>query len=423
MFMRLITLVCMLWIGTAAAAESRATPETYRDTLSQLKPGDTLLLAPGEYLRGLPVHGLVGRPDAVIDIRSENPVRPAIFLARAGANTVSIVDSAHVRIADLVLEGRGVPVDAIKAEGHARWAHHVTIERLLIRGHDANQQIVGISTKCPTWGWIIRDNIIDGAGTGMYLGDSDGSDPFVGGVIEGNRIRNTIGYNLQIKHQLARVADIGMPVDAQTTIIRRNRFEKGTGSSVAEMARPNLLVGHFPLTGAGSRDLYLIYANVFDGNPTEALLQAEGNAAIYNNLMINNAGPALHVQPHNHLPRSISIFGNTIIAVGTGIAVKGGDPGFPRYVLNNAVFAGEPLIGEINGSNVSGTRSDAAQVLNGPIIDTHDGDFGPRAGRLRGAAQLPPNLSSLPDADTDLTGLRRRDPVFGACAAETSPCR
>ena len=65
-----------------------------------------------------------------------------------------------------------------------------------------NQQVVGISTNgAPTWNWTIRGNTIIGAGTGMYLGNSDGANPFVAGVIERNVVRDTIGYNLQIKHQ------------------------------------------------------------------------------------------------------------------------------------------------------------------------------------------------------------------------------
>src|SRR4030095_13069256 len=103
-------------------------------------------------------------------------------------NTVSIVDSHHVVLSDLELDGRDLPVDAVKAEGHARFAHHIPLENLVIRRHGNNQQNVGISTKCPAWNWVIRGNTIIGAGTGMYLGGSDGSAPFVAGIIEGNLV-------------------------------------------------------------------------------------------------------------------------------------------------------------------------------------------------------------------------------------------
>ncbi|MBK9641722.1 MAG: hypothetical protein IPO72_10660 [Saprospiraceae bacterium] len=60
--------------------------------------------------------------------------------------------------------GKNKFVDAVKAEGTAgNWAHHVTIEKLNIVNYGVDQQAVGISTKCPTWNWIIRSNIIIGA--------------------------------------------------------------------------------------------------------------------------------------------------------------------------------------------------------------------------------------------------------------------
>ena len=184
---------------------------TIGQSLKRLRAGDTLLLAAGEYRDGLPVHGLSGAPGRPIIISGPERGPPATFVAQRGRNTVSIVDSHHLVIRNLVLEGNNLPVDAVKAEGQSRWAHHITLENLVIRGHGNNQQTVGISTKCPAWNWVIREVTIVGAGTGMYLGNSDGSAPFVAGLIERNLVVDTIGYNLQIKHQLARPDLPGMP--------------------------------------------------------------------------------------------------------------------------------------------------------------------------------------------------------------------
>ena len=79
---------------------------------------------------------------------------------------------------NLELDGRNLPVDAVKAEGHSHYADFVTLEHLYHSRPCATQQNVGISTKCPALGWVIRDNRIERVGTGMYLGDSDGSDAF-----------------------------------------------------------------------------------------------------------------------------------------------------------------------------------------------------------------------------------------------------
>lgn len=412
----------LLMVRATLAEEFHATPDTYRSMVPRLSAGDTILLEPGNYLFGLTLHGLMGTPDEPIVIRAADRERAPRFLARPGANTISIVDSAHIVLKDLVLEGQGIAVDAIKAEGHARFAHHVTLERLKIHGHDANQQVVAISTKCPAWGWIIRDSVIDGAGTGIYLGDSDGSDPFSGGIIEGNEIRNTLGYNLQIKHQSSRSTEFGAPTTYQTTIIRQNRFTKGGNSSPGNLARPNLLLGHFPLTGLGSTDRYLVYGNVFSDNPTEALFQAEGNVAAYNNLFVNRYGPAINIQAHKHRPRWMAVFSNTVVAAGTGIVMVDGELGYERRVRGNAVFADEPLRGEINGRNFTAPLKTLSQHLansrtSGQLLEAR-----PIGSQLYGAPRIPADLASLPGATFDLTGRRRTRSVFGACMPESVPC-
>ena len=44
------------------------------------------------------------------------------------------------------------------------------------------------------------------------------------------------------------------------------------------------------MKGAGSEDRYLVYGNLFLHNPSEALLQAEGRVAVYDNVFINGSG-------------------------------------------------------------------------------------------------------------------------------------
>jgi hypothetical protein len=230
----------------------------------------------------------------------------------------------------------------VKAEGHSRYADFVTLEKLHIHDHGASQQNVGISTKCAAFGWVVRDNLIERVGTGMYFGDSDGSDPFVGGLIEGNRIRETLGYNLQIKHQKARTPEHGGRHD---TVIRHNLFSKADALP-GPQARPNVLLGHFPLSGAGSEDRYLIHGNVFLENPSEALFQGEGRAALYDNVFVNGSGDAIRIQPHNDVPRDMVIFSNTVLASGTGIQVRPGESaGYRQRVINNLVAAAVPLKG------------------------------------------------------------------------------
>lgn len=155
----------------------------------------------------------------------------------------------------------------------------------------------------------------------MYLGNSKGDMPFIGGLIEHNLVINSLGYNVQIKHQFAhrypRLRD--MPTGDRVTTIRHNVFSKSGNSAVGRYARPNLLVGAFPDTGAGSGDRYEIYGNFFYQNPTEALFQGEGNLSFHHNVLVNTAGDAIAIQPHKGRVRAVRVFNNTIVASGRGI--------------------------------------------------------------------------------------------------------
>jgi len=336
-------LFCLM-AGAAGAADYRAGPHDYRAYLNRLQAGDRLLLERGDYRRGLPLHDLSGLPGKPIVIEASNPAEPPRFVARPGANTVSLVNVRHVVLRHLQLDGGNVPVDAIKAEGHSRYADFVTLENLHIHDHAASQQNVGISTKCPAFGWVVRGNRIERVGTGMYFGDSDGSDPFVAGLIEKNRVSDTLGYNLQIKHQKTRPNGLAGRHD---TVIRYNLFSKA-GAQPGPQARPNVLLGHFPLTEAGSEDRYLVYGNLFLHNPSEALFQAEGRVALYDNVFINGSGSgdAIRIQPHNDVPRDMVIFSNTVLASGVGIQVRQAQgAAYRQRVIANVVSAGNPLSG------------------------------------------------------------------------------
>lgn len=407
--------VCVGAQRPAAAGTYVATPSDYLALLRKLRPGDTLALAPGRYREGLPLHDINGVAGSAIVIRGSRDA-PTTLVARPNANTISIVNSSHVEVHDLVLDGGGQFVDAIKAEGHSSWADHITLDGLTIQGHGAHQQLVGISTKCPAWGWVIRNNVILGAGTGMYLGNSDGSAPFVAGIIEHNLIVDSIGYNLQIKHQRPRPRIEGMPEDKSVTVIRHNVFAKSAGSSSGEMARPNLLVGHWPRSGPGAEDMYAIYGNFFYQNPTEALFQGEGNIAFYSNVLVNTFGDAINIQAHNAVPRRIDIFHNTVLAANSGIRVSGGDPAYPQRVMGNAVFATAPIVGGEQQANRTGPLAEAADHLADPFAPLGRLDLALKPGKLSIARFRFQPQTLLPDMDRDFDGRIFSTPVAGAYA-------
>ena len=405
------------------AIDYPAGPDDYRTLLARLQAGDRLLLRPGNYERGLPLHHLAGAPGRPIVIEGRPGTR---FLAPAGQNTLSLVDASHLVIRNLELDGRNLPVDGVKAEGHSRYAHFITLENLHIHDYAASQQNVGISTKCPAFGWIVRGNRIERVGTGMYFGDSDGSDPFVAGLIEGNRISDSIGYNLQIKHQKFRPAGMPEPDSSHVTHIRNNFFAKDNAWPDRD-ARPNVLVGHAPLTGPGSMDRVLVYGNLFWQNPSEALFQGEGHLALYNNVFINTQGHGVHIQPHNDVPREMDIFHNTVLARGHGIRVlRRADEEWTwqQRVMRNLVFAGKPLSGGVLIDNLIGNYDAATRFLKHPYAtELEQLDVTPRMFLPGNGDRELAGLASLPDIMKGIDGHPRRSPTPGACAADTeSPC-
>jgi len=398
----------------ALSVRLEADPSNYRKVLPTLRAGDALVLAAGQYTGGLPMHGLVGTAAEPIVIEGPPPPGRAVFIGRPGSHTVSLLDSAHVIVRHLVLDGRGARVDAVRAEGHGRWVHHITLEGLTIVNHGASQQSSGISTKCPAWGWVVRGNTIVGAGTGMYFGDSDGSDPFFDSLIEGNRIIDPVGYGIQVKHQHGRPEFSPSP-DGGRTIIRRNVIVKSRVAFVPEMARPSLLVGHLPLTGPGAHDRYLVYGNLLIDNPSESLFQGEGNIALYNNVIFNPRGEGVRIQPHNDRPREVVVFNNTIVAAALGLEFGGGEPGFLRLFEHNLVYGNPAINSEVDGDNFSDRYDRARIALVRLDADPDRLDLTPRVTLPAPRSSVGDQWLTLPGARSDFLGRPRRRAAYGAC--------
>lgn len=395
----------------------KANPSNYLTLLRALKPGETLELEAGVYddpndVPGLPIFELAGTETQPILITGpESGPRPK-FLGRSTHNTVRIRNSSWVIIRNLEIDSRNLGGSGVAAQGSN---HHIWLENLYIHGVGRDQQNVGISTvSAPNWNWVIRGNTIVGAGTGMYLGNSDGENAFVAGTIENNLVRDTIGYNLQIKHQNPRPAIAGMPTGKSVTVIRHNVFTKGANSSTGGMARPNVLVGHFPKSGPGVDDHYEIYGNFFWQNPTEALFQGEGNIAMYSNVMATDSGAAINIQPHHDVPKAIEIFGNTIIAKGSGIRVTGGASGHEQRVRGNAVFSDSPISGGTQAGNFTGAYAHAANHLVEPFGALGSFQAFPLAGALSGVALDTTGLTNYTDWDVDFNRQARDWTIRGA---------
>jgi hypothetical protein len=153
--------------------------------------------------------------------------------------------------------------------------------------------------------------------------------------------------------------------------------------------------------------------------------------ALYDNLFVNNVGPALFVQAHEDQPREVRIFNNTVVASTTGIRVSGAAPGYQQRVIGNAVFAATPINATPTGasdlaSNVTGTQAAAATFLaspaGNPAATPSTLDLYPRAGMLTGPALDRTSFNTFTEWDRDFNGLLQNGLFRGAYGGEgTNP--
>lgn len=404
-----------------AARDLDATPATLDEVLGTLAPGDTVHLAAGTYGH-FTLTDVVGTASAPITLEGPADLG-AVVRADDGpcCNTIQIDGNvSYVVLRHLTIDGHGVE-GAFGVDARGPDVHHVTIEGCTFVGHDASQQTVAISTKTPTAGWVIRGNRILGAGTGMYLGNSDGTDPFVDGLIENNFFFDTIGYCVQIKWQLPHEVVPGCSAGPSRTIVRHNVFLKADRPS-PDGDRPSLLVGGFPESGPNADDTVQIYGNLFVHNPREALLQASGRVSIHDNVFLDTPVAAIRVADHDLPLRRAWIYDNTIHVAGTGVSVGTAAEG--TWLVGNAIFASPPVTGspDTMRDNVAASPDQAAASVVSPSTMLASADYHPQAGQLLGAPLDASPFASDLDYDLDFDCRPRGDfTVRGAYVAPATP--
>jgi hypothetical protein len=345
-----------------------------------------------------------------------------VIAGQAGHNTVEILDSSYVVVSNLTIDSLGTGGDGIKAPRTTHQAtHHIVLDGNLITGAGGFQQTDGISTKTPTWNWVIRRNAIVGAGTGIYLGDSDGSSSFVAGIIENNLVLNPLGYCMEIKYQTDRPALAGMPQAPQSTIIRNNVFIKDDRPS-PDGDRPNVLVGGFPDSGSGSQDLYQIYGNLLVHNPREALFQGSGRVSFHDNILVGGQAAGAVFRDHDLPLKLAHVFNNTIYSPQIGI--KFGSPARQGHaVLGNLIFAETPITGlDIPATdNLVARPADARNYVRAPLPQLGALDFYPLPGRAKGSPLDLSGFAGELDFDRDFNGRSKDGHYFrGAYAGDGS---
>jgi hypothetical protein len=212
--------------------------------------------------------------------------------------------------------------------------------------------------------------------------------PFVAGVIENNLVADTIGYNMEIKHQTSLPAIPGMPLEPTVTVVRNNVFIKDDRPS-EDGDRPNVLIGPVPFTGPGSLNSYELYGNVFFHNHREALLQAAGRVSVHDNIFVDGpySYPAI-VFRNQYGPVKVAYFyNNTVLTSGRGLYF-GHRATLGDGVVGNAIFASTPAISGnvmVQTDNLVDSVENASRYLRKPSFEIGSIDLFPLHDRCQGA--------------------------------------
>lgn len=389
-----VAVMAFLSINHSTAAIINATPADYQSKVSNLIAGDTLNLAAGTYPL-LAINGLHGTAAQRITIQGPLTGAPAIITVKPSntgcCNVIQLEDNtAYLALKNLRVDSAGYnAINGLQSRGTT---HDILIENCTFVGQNLDQENVAISTKGIAWNWTIRRNKIIGAGTGMYLGNSAGNYPFVNGIIEQNYVADTLGYNIQVKWQLPYALPAGLSNVPHKTIIRDNVLLKRKAQSQFPVgttvgARPNLLVGGFPSSGAGSNDFYEIYGNFFyDNRDNEALFQGSGRVVFHDNVLVGGNYRAATFQNHD-LPIKIAYaFNNTVYAHSAGIVVSGTPQA--SLVAGNLVLADTGITAPVQKNNLFAPFASASNYVNHASLTLGAMDFYPKVNTLATGAVL-----------------------------------
>jgi hypothetical protein len=172
--MRHLTLALFILTAFAPAAAGQAEhrvrdADGLRRAVAAAKPGDRILLAPGEY-RGnfhfTNVHGAAGRP---VVIAAANPDRPPRFVG--DAICLQFSGASHLELCDLVLTGpKGNALNVDDAGNPDRPSHHVRLRNLRVtdigpRGNSDGIKMSGVDdflvVDCTVERWGTDGSAVD----------------------------------------------------------------------------------------------------------------------------------------------------------------------------------------------------------------------------------------------------------------------
>lgn len=208
------------FLGSTAQARDLPVSDSIglRAALREARPGDRILLAPGDYAGGVYVQDVHGQDGHPIALAAADPAHPPCFVG--GTEALHLSDISYVELRDLAVRGQsgnGINVD--DAGSFATPAHHVCFERLRIqdtgpRGNHDGLKLSGLDD------FVIRDCRFEAWGDGGSAIDMVGCHR---GRITGCTFRAREGSGSNAIQSKGGTRDI---------LIRGNRFEQCGGRAL-----------------------------------------------------------------------------------------------------------------------------------------------------------------------------------------------
>ncbi len=234
-------MVCLALTTVLATCASANRQVVVRDTgqlrsaLRSAQPGDTILLAPGDYEGVIYAENVFGQADKPVVIAGQDPQRPPVI--RGGGNGIQLSRARYVELRHLVVEGaryNGINIDDGGEYGSP--SHHIVLKNLVVRRIGPEGNCDGIKLSGVT-DFRVESCTIERWGDGGQGIDMVGCHR---GLIEGCilRFEDDKGYGVQAKGGCSSIT------------VRRCRFEHAGaramqigGSTGLQFFRPPLKSG------------------------------------------------------------------------------------------------------------------------------------------------------------------------------------
>lgn len=368
--------------------------------LRTLKPGEELVLRPGDY-QGPCAIRRGGAPGSPVVLRAADPQHRPRLVYQGSSSNVLEVRASHVTISGLEFGPTLPDVDGIRVFE----VDEVTVEACRFSELGG---IAVVANHANVRGLVVRRNeIISSRTTAMYFGCHDGRGCATSDlVVERNYIQGTTAPDPQIGY--------GMQLKLNTTgIIRDNVIVDTKGPGI--MVYGALDAGHVSLI---ERNL------VIGSHQSSGIVVGGGPVTVRNNIAIKNAQAGIGLEDYGKrgLLRGVVLIHNTIYQNGlAGILAPTHDP-LEAIVANNVVAGNHAaaLPSPRRGLRLAGNVDCSSAVC---FLGPERGDFTAIAGSRLGSATGAPGLDALSPND-DFFGMPRSvPPMVGAVERGGGPVR